>query len=214
MRFYPDLYGRRVAWMVADLLALAWTALWVDAGHLVERLFSRLDVLATGVINAGRTFDGWIQSFESAVPSGVPYFSDFLRQTANALKVHSGDSLIASGQAGYQAIHMVALLLGVVTAAVPIALLALFYLPRRLRLISDMRGIHVTIRRALARPELSPQMLEILAGRAIYTMPYQELLRYSSNPAEDWYARRFERLARAEMARHGLSVDRYFKPPA
>ena len=214
MRIYPDLYGRRIAWMVADLLALAWTALWVDAGHLVERLFSRLDVIATGVTNAGRTFDGWIHSFESAVPSGVPYVSDFLRQTANALKVHSGDPLITSGQAGYQAIHMVALLLGVFTAAMPIALLALFYLPWRLRLISDMRGIHVTVRRALARPELSPQMLEILAGRAIYTMPYQELLRYSSNPAEDWYARRFERLARAEMARHGLSVDRYFKPPA
>jgi hypothetical protein len=214
MRFYPDLYGRRIAWMLADLLALAWTAVWADAGHLVERLFSRLDVIATGVIGAGRTFDGWILSFESAVPSGVPYVSDFLRQTANALKVHSGDPLIASGQAGYQAIHTVALLLGIVTAAIPIALLALFYLPRRLRLIADMRGVHVTVRRALARPELTPQMLEILAGRAIYTMPYGELLRYSGNPAEDWYARRFQRLAEAEMARHGLSVERYFRPPA
>ena len=214
MRFYPDLYGRRIAWMLADLLALAWTALWVGAGHLVERLFTRLDVIATGVIGAGRTFDGWIQAFQSAVPPGVPYLSDFLRQTANALKLHSGDPLIASGEAGYQAIHMVGLLLGVLTAAVPIAFLALVYLPRRLRLISDMRGVHLTILRALARPELSPQMLEILAGRAIYTLPYQDLLRYSRNPAEDWYARRFERLAQAEMARHGLSVERYFRPPA
>jgi hypothetical protein len=214
MRFYPDLLDRRIAWMLADLLALAWTALWVDAGHVVERLFARLDVIAVGVINAGRTFDGWILSFESAVPSGVPYISDFLRQTANALKVHSGDPLIASGQAGYQAIHMLALVLGVITAALPIALLALIYLPRRLRLISDMRGIHVTVRRALARPELTPQMLEILAGRAIYTMPYQELLQYSRNPAEDWYSRRFEPLARAEMARHGLAVERYFRLPA
>ena len=213
MRVYPDLYGRRLAWMLADLLALAWTALWIDAGHIVERLFVRLDVLATGVISAGQTFDGWIRSFETAVPAGVPYVSDFLRQTATALKTHSGDPLISAGQAGYQAIHTVGLLLGVLVAAVPIALLAVVYLPRRVRLIWDMQGIHVTVRRALARPELTPQMLEILAGRAIYTLPYHHLLRYSHNPAEDWYARRFERLAQAEMARHGLSVERYFTLP-
>ncbi|HXN56969.1 MAG TPA: hypothetical protein VN912_00115, partial [Candidatus Angelobacter sp.] len=65
-------------------------------------------------------------------------------------------------------------------------------------------------RRALARPGLEPQMLEILAGRAIYTMPYNRLLEYSRNPAEDWYLHRFEPLARAELERHGLSVERYF----
>jgi len=66
---------------------------------------------------------------------------------------------------------------------------------------------------ALAQPELQPQMLEILAGRAIYTLPYHQLLAYSRNPAEDWYLRRFEPLARAELARHGLTVERYFTPP-
>jgi hypothetical protein len=73
-----------------------------------------------------------------------------------------------------------------------------------------MRGVHVTVKRALGRPELTAQMLEILAGRAIYTLPYNQLLAYSANPAEDWYLRRFEPLARAELERHGLSVDRYF----
>ena len=63
---------------------------------------------------------------------------------------------------------------------------------------------------ASAKPELTPQMLEILAGRAIYTLPYHRLLAYSRNPAEDWYLRRFEPLARAELERHGLSVERYF----
>jgi hypothetical protein len=73
-----------------------------------------------------------------------------------------------------------------------------------------MRGVHVTLRRALAHPELEYKMLEILAGRAIYTLPYNRLLEYSQNPAEDWYLRRFEPLARAELERHGLSVERYF----
>jgi len=210
MRLYPDVYSRRFGWMLADLFTVAWIYLCVQAGLFVNRLVLQLDALAQGVINAGKTFDSWIRSFESAVPSGVPYLSDFLRRTAEGLKSHSGDSLISAGLAGSHAIHRLALLLAVIVAAIPIFLLLMLFVPRRLRLIYDMQGVHVTIRRALAKPELTPQMLEILAGRAIYTLPYHRLLAYSQNPAEDWHLRRFEPLARAELERHGLSVERYF----
>jgi hypothetical protein len=210
MRLYPDVYGRRFAWMLADLVMLGWLYLCVRAGLWVNNLVLQLDALAQGVINAGKTFDSWILSFEQNVPNGVPYLSDFLHRTAQALKVHSGDSLISAGQAGSRGIHLLALILGIIVAAVPMLFALVIFLPRRLRLIADMRGVHVTLRRALARPELGPQMLEILAGRAIYTMPYGRLLEYSRNPAEDWYMRRFEPLARAELERHGLSVERYF----
>lgn len=210
MRLYPDVYSRRFGWMLADLFTVAWIYLCVQAGLFVNRLVLQLDALAQGVINAGKTFDSWIRSFESSVPSGVPYLSDFLRRTAEGLKSHSGDSLISAGLTGSHAIHLLALLLAVIVAAIPIFLLLMLFVPRRLRLIYDMQGVHVTIRRALAKPELTPQMLEILAGRAIYTLPYHRLLAYSPNPAEDWHLRRFEPLARAELERHGLSVERYF----
>ena len=210
MRLYPDLYGRRFAWMLADLLMLAWIYLCVKAGLWVNNLVLQLDALAQGVINAGKTFDSWIASFNQGIPNGVPYLSDFLHRTAAALKVHSGDSLISAGQTGSRSIHLLALILAIMVTAIPLIFAVMIYAPRRARLISDMRGVHVTLRRALARPELELQMLEILAGRAIYTMPYNRLLEYSRNPAEDWYLRRFEPLARAELERHGLSVDRYF----
>ena len=210
MRLYPDVYGRRFAWMLADLIVVAWIYLCVRAGLWVNNLVLQLDALAQGVINAGKTFDSWILSFEQGIPNGVPYLSDFLHRTAEALKTHSGDSLISAGMAGSRGIHLLALIMGIIVASVPILFALLIFLPKRLRLIADMRGIHVTVRRALARPELAPQMLEILAGRAIYTLPYNHLLAYSPNPAEDWYMRRFEPLARAEMERHGLSVERYF----
>ena len=210
MRLYPDLYGRRFAWMLADLLILAWIYLCVKAGLWVNNLVLQLDALAQGVINAGKTFDSWIQSFDQGIPNGVPYLSDFLHKTAAALKIHSGDSLISAGQAGSHGVHLLALILGIMVAAIPLFFGLFIYVPRRLRLIYDMRGVHVTLPRALARPGLEPQMLEILAGRAIYTMPYNRLLEYSRNPAEDWYLHRFEPLARAELERHGLSVERYF----
>ncbi len=210
MRLYPDLYGRRFAWMLADLLIAVWIYLCVEAGLWVNTLVLQLDALAQGVINAGRTFDSWILSFEQGIPNGVPYLSDFLHRTAEALKTHSGDSLITAGRAGSHGIHLLALILGIMVAAIPMLFALAIFLPRRLRLIADMRGIHMTLRRALAQPELTPQMLEILAGRAIYTLPYHRLLAYSRNPAEDWYLRRFEPLARAELERHGLTVERYF----
>jgi hypothetical protein len=210
MRLYPDVYGRRFAWMLADLLMVAWIYLCVQAGLWVNNLVLQLDALAQGVINAGKTFNSWILSFDQAVPNGVPYLSDFLHKTSQALKIHSGDSLISAGQAGSHGIHMLALILGLMAAAIPLLFAVAIFVPRRVRLIYDMQGVHVTLRRALARPELQPQMLEILAGRAIYTLPYHQLLAYSRNPAEDWYLRRFEPLARAELERHGLTIDRYF----
>jgi hypothetical protein len=210
MRLYPDVYGRRFAWMLADLFVVAWIYVSVRVGLWVNNLVLQLDALAQGVIKAGKTFDSWIISFEQGIPNNVPYLSDFLHRTAEALKTHSGDPLISAGMAGSRGIHLLALILGVIVATVPILFALMIWLPRRLRLIADMRGIHVTVRRALARPELGPQMLEILAGRAIYTLPYNRLLAYSQNPAEDWYMRRFEPLARAEMERHGLMVERYF----
>lgn len=210
MRLYPDLFSRRFAWMLADLVVVGWIYLSVRAGLWVNNLVLQLDALAQGVIKAGKTFDSWIASFEQGIPNNVPYLSDFLHHTAEGLKSHSGDPLISAGLAGSHGIHLLALILGIIVATVPIFFALLIWLPRRLRLIADMRGVHVTLRRALARPELTPQMLEILAGRAIYTLPYSRLLAYSENPAEDWYLRRFEPLARAELERHGLTVERYF----
>ena len=210
MRLYPDVYSRRFAWMLADLAMAAWIYLCLRAGLWVNNLVLQLDALAQGVIKAGKTFDSWILSFEQGIPNGVPYLSDFLHRTAEALKTHSGDPLISAGMAGSRGIHLLALILGIIVTAVPLLFALMIWLPRRVRLIADMRGIHVTLRRALARPELGPQMLEILAGRAIYTIPYNRLLAYSQNPAEDWYMRRFDRLARAELERHGLTVERYF----
>jgi hypothetical protein len=210
MRFYPDLFGPRLGWLTIDLLMSVWIATWIAVGRAVDRLILRLDALAQGLIGAGRTFNSWLNSFEQAVPTNVPVLTDFVRHQLELLRQHSGDSLISLGQAGSHAIHWLALVLSVLVAALPVSLAFLVYLPPRIRLLYDIRGVHRTVRRALSRPELTPQVLEVLAGRALYTLPYHQLLRYSRNPVEDWCARRFESLARAELERYGLTVERYF----
>src|ERR1700724_2390367 len=159
MRLYPDVYGRRFAWMLADLIMVAWIYLCVWAGLWVNNLVLQLDALAQGVINAGKTFDSWILSFEQGIPSNVPYLSDFLHRTAEALKIHSGDSLISAGQAGSHGIHLLALILAIIVTAIPLVFALVIFLPRRLRLIADMRGLHVTLRRGPAPPEMPSPLL-------------------------------------------------------
>jgi hypothetical protein len=210
MRIYPDVYGRRFLWMSIDLFLVGWVTVCVLLGRLVDQLVLKLDVLAQGVIGAGRTFNSWLSSLEQAIPTGVPFVSEPLRHQVELLRTHSGQPMIAAGQAGSNAIHTLGLILGIAVAAVPVALFLLIYLPRRMRLIYDMQGIHQTVRRALQRPQLTAQTMEFLAARALFTQPYHRLLRYSTNPVEDWHARRYEPLARAELERHGLTVERYF----
>src|SRR2546426_5939636 len=152
MRLYPDLYSRRFAWMLADLLMVAWIYLCVQAGLWVNNLVLQLDALAQGVISAGKTFDSWILSFNQGIPNGVPYLSDFLHRTAEALKVHSGDSLISAGQAGSRGVHLLALILALIVTSVPLVFALAIFVPRRLRLIAGMRGIHVNFRRAPPPP--------------------------------------------------------------
>src|SRR5256712_6013236 len=147
MRLYPDVYGRRFAGMPADLAMVAWIYLCVRAGLWVNNLVLQLAARAQGVIDAGKTFDSWILSFEQGIRNSVPYLSDFLHRTAEALKVHSGDSLISAGQAGSRGIHPLALILAIIVTSVPLVFALAIFVPPRLRLIAGIRGIPLTLRR-------------------------------------------------------------------
>src|SRR5207248_7282487 len=106
----------------------------------------QLDALAQGVINAGKTFDSWILSFEQGIPNSVPYLSDFLHRTAEALKVHSGDSLISAGQAGSRGIHLLALILAIIVTSVPLVFALLIFVTRMVLLVFAMQSVHVPLR--------------------------------------------------------------------
>src|SRR5438046_7237270 len=133
MRLYADLYSLRYAWVLADLLMVCWIYLCVQAGLWVNNLVLQRDALAQGVISAGKTFDSWILSFDQGIPNGVPYLSDFLHRTAEALKTHSGDPLISAGLAGSRGIHLLALVLAIIVTSVPLLFALLLFVPRRAR---------------------------------------------------------------------------------
>jgi hypothetical protein len=206
---YPDLFWRRLSWVTLDLLVAGWIYVWVTVGQAIHREVLRLEALARGVRETGRTFNGWILSFQQGIPQNVPFLTDWLRQQTASLRTHTGDQLIALGNTGSTAIQRLALTLAIALAAIPIVLVLMNYLPSRVQVVARMRGIHVTVRRGV-QEGLPDDSLEFLAARALYTQPYRRLLRYTKNPIADWREKRFHGLARAELERHGLALEHYF----
>lgn len=212
---YPDLWGPRIGYVLADLCAVLWAVLWAYIGSTIYHTIMTLSVIANGVIAAGRTLNDAISQVQRDV-AGLPLIGANLRDALNPLH-NVPASLITTGQHALVAIHNVALLLGVVVGGVPLLVLLITYIPWRIRKTRGFRNLNRMLRQPGARA--IPETLQVLAGRAIYTLPYERLLQFSPDPIGEWRDGRYFNLARATMAEEGLSVQRYmrrnaaFQPP-
>ena len=207
MKLYPDLWRPRLGYLLADAAALLWAILWVRVGLAIYHAVMTLSVIADGVMTAGRALNDAVAQVQQSV-SGLPLIGSGLRDDLGALHGPPG-ALIATGHNALLAIEHLALLLGVAVAGIPLLALLLFYLPWRARKTRGFRNLDRMLRRPGARD--IPDTLHVLAGRALYTLPYDRLLDYSPDPIAEWREGRYYNLARATMAEEGLSVQRYMR---
>ena len=204
---YPDLARARLGYVVADLAAVLWVAAWLYAGDLVYHAVMTLSAIANGVIAAGQQVNDAVSHVQHAVGS-LPLIGPGLRDDLNPL--HGiPHTVIATGHQELQAIHQLALLLGGVVAGVPLLAVALIYLPLRRRKARGFRGLARMVRQPGAGAV--PATMHVLAARALYTLPYDRLLRYARDPIGEWHEGRYYNLARAAMAEEGLDVQRYLR---
>ena len=204
---YPDLARARLAYIVADLAAALWVAAWLYAGDLVYHAVMTLSTIANDVITIGQQVNDAISHVQQAVGS-LPLVGPRLGDDLNAL--HGVPrTVIATGDQELQAIHHLALLLGVVVAGVPLLAAVLIYLPMRRRKARGFRSLARMVRQPGASAVSAT--MQVLAARALYTLPYDRLLRYSRDPIGEWREGRYDNLARAAMAEEGLDVQRYLR---
>jgi hypothetical protein len=96
-------------------------------------------------------------------------------------------------------------LLALIVLAVPLVPWLSRYLPWRLDRVRRLSAAD----RVARSPRVSSQTAEkFLAARALYSLDYQTLLRYSPDPFGDFASGRHDRLARAELAAAGLRPRR------
>src|ERR1700693_5317382 len=97
--------------VLSDTVTVGWTIVWAYLGWLIYQTVMGLEAIANGITSTGATFNGWIASFRNAVAGGIPYLTQFLLDTADALKKYSGDPLLSAGHQVHDAILQLAIVL-------------------------------------------------------------------------------------------------------
>ena len=204
---YPDRTWPAFLRVLGDLLTIAWTVAWAWLGWLIYQTVLGLEVIADGIISTGTTFDGWIESFRSAIPGGIPAVTDFLMNIADQLRKYSGDPMISAGHQVHDAIIQVAVLLALLVALPPILLVLVPYGAWRWR---DMREIGAALAfvRIASITGRADQARAVLAFRAVSTLSFRQLMSASADPVGDIAERRYDRLANAMLKRAGLDESR------
>src|ERR1700712_959126 len=176
LRLYAETPARRTYQLLADACFVVWTLLWVSLAVVVYRLMSKLAAAGQLLEATGRTLNDDMTSAQDKV-KGVPLIGDQVSAPFGKVGA-AAQSLIGIGMAQEQAVHAVAVLLAVCVAAIPIALLALLWLPRRVRFV----------RRATASRRLidSAGDLDLFALRALSSQPMHQLARVCTDPADGW----------------------------
>ncbi|XVX18628.1 hypothetical protein ACQP1U_09655 [Actinomycetota bacterium] len=176
MRFYADLPGRRTAQLLSDMGMLCWVGAWAWVGRQVHDSTLALAAPGRQLQDAGTGLSGRMTDAASAVDD-VPLVGDKLRVPFNEAagvggNIHdAGSSLITS-------VERLALLLGWVTALVPILVLGILWALLRLRFI----------RRASAAQRFIDNAadLDLFALRAMAHQPMRKLAVISDDPTGAW----------------------------
>jgi hypothetical protein len=197
LRLYAETPVRRTRQILADLFFAFWTCLWVTVAIELYRLVSKLAVAGKQLEVTGRTLNVEMTAAQRRV-SGVPVVGHQVSAPFGNLGA-AAQSLARVGVAQQHAVHDVAELLAVCVAAIPIALLAILWLPRRIRFV----------RRATASRRLAASAgdLDLFALRALSTQPMHALARISADPADGWRRKDpavIHALATLELADAGL----------
>jgi hypothetical protein len=191
---YAETTGLRARQFLGDLAVLAWTAAWVWAGLTLYRLVEKLAVPGARLEQAGGGLAGDVAEIQQKV-GRLPVVGGDLQGPFGRL-AGVGRTLADAGATQQQVVHQLALWLGVLVAAVPIAALLVAWLPRRVAWAREAG--------AASRLRLAGADLELFALRAVANRPLRELRRVTPDPAGALRAGEYEALADLELRALGL----------
>lgn len=176
MKFYATTPARHATQVVGDLLLLVWVYLAVRAGRAVYEATLSLADPGRRLEDAGRRLGAGLGDAADRL-GGLPVVGADVRQPLDEAARAAG-ALVRAGQQQQSAVGRLAVLLGVLIAAVPILLAVLSWVPARLRFA----------RRAGAAQRFidSDRDLDLFALRAMANQPMHVLARVSPDPAGAW----------------------------
>ena len=199
LKVYADLPGRRTTQILADVMFVVWLVLWVWAGHVIHDGTMALAGPGHQTTEAATGLSGSLTDAGDSL-RGLPIVGDDVAVPFDKASAAS-DAIAEAGRQQVAAVEKLALLLGLAIAAIPILVVAIFYVPLRLRFI----------RRATAGARFidATEDLDLFALRALARQPMHVLARVSDDPAGAWRAKDpdvVRELARIELRASGLTI--------
>ena len=199
MRLYPNVPGRRARTLAGDGLVLALVLIFAWLGLAVHEAVDRLAVLGEGVSGAGSAVRGGFEAAADAV-DGTPLVGGTIAGGLRGAGEGTGGNVDELGDEGQDAVHRLALVLGLLVFGLPTVLALARWLPSRLAQVRQLTAAE----RVLALPEASLERRRLIAMRAAFSLPYGVLLQYTRDPLGGEIAERYEPLVAAALDDAGL----------
>lgn len=180
-----------------DGLVVFWTVFCLVVGSWVGYELWQLARLGTSLAEAGRGLDDAGRALQEL--RSIPVVGQAPGAIGDEVRATAQDAVVR-GDAAAESTQRLAVLLGLVTALVPLVPVLWWYLPARLA-----RGREVAqVRRMLA--EQDPAEVDgYLADSALRRLPYERLRSASDSPWKDYAEGRHRALADVELSRLGIS---------
>lgn len=173
MSWYAETPALRSRQLLRDAAVLLWVLVWLGVGAAVHDAVQRLAAPGRSLQQAGRDLsDGLSSAAERA--DDVPVVGDELSRPLDSAS-GAGESLARAGAAQQDAVGLLALVLTLVVAGLPVLVVLLWWLPSRLAFVREHRAA-----RALRGDE------ELWALRAALHRSLPELARLGPDPVGRW----------------------------
>jgi hypothetical protein len=200
MLLYPQISPRRERTLLTDIavvvlvLALAWVGIKVHDG--IDGLKSVTAPLA----QAGTSVRSDFRAAANSI-SGVPIVGGQLASGLRRAGADTGGSAVAATQTADNAIDTAATLTGWLVFLLPTVILLARHVPAR---VSQVRRLNAAAR--VLGESVSPGVRRLVAERAAFSLPYQQLLRYSRQPLADLEQGHLDPLIAAALEDEGLRL--------
>lgn len=221
MQMYPELPGPRTRQLAADASVAGVLVLFALFGWLVRTAVNSLRVISDAVTSVT---DGVHGTWSSAadVFSSVPLVGDRIQQMLAALADGTAGNAADLGRSISSTITATANVLGLVTFAVPTALILVFWLPVRIRkaqrwdaaqrVLGPVPAPALTAGAGAGAPDADAPTLvvrvapptHLLAMRALCQLPLADLVKFEPRPFEAYAEGRYAGLVAALYDYEGL----------
>lgn len=175
MHVYPNLPGARQRTILRDAMAACCLLLFAWIAIKVHGEVADLKQLGSGIVQAGSSVQHAFRSAAGAV-AGVPIIGSELSHGLKTAGVSTAGAAVTAGHQGESDVARVATTIGWLTFLLPSGLLLGRYLPGRVRQIRRM-----TAAERVLRPSADESHQRLIAQRAAFSLPYQQLLRHTSD---------------------------------